>query len=268
MPLSMPWRTRNGPARVVAVHSTTMHEGAAAWPAGRAAASRRRGAAGAGRPRHPAGRLRRRLPASTCSAHLLELGAGAPPEPGPRGTRGSTSSSWSWVPSATMRPFAEEDHPVGEGDGGRAVGDHDRGAVAHHLGERVADLVLLGGIDRRGGVVEDEHAGVGEDRPGDRDALALPAGQRVAPLADERVVPLGQRIDELVGTGQRGRPGRSRRAARPGRRRRCWRRSSRRTGTSPRTRCRPPCAARAAARRGRRPRRPRLARRSRRRTAG
>ena len=86
----------------------------------------------------------------------------------------------------------EQHHPVGQGDGGRAVGDDDRGAAAHHLGEGVADLVLLGGVDRRGGVVEDQHPGVGEDRPGDGDALALAARQRVAPLADRGVVALGQ----------------------------------------------------------------------------
>ena len=48
----------------------------------------------------------------------------------------------------------------------------------------VADLVLLGRVDGGGGVVEHQHAGVGEDGPGDGDALALAARQREAPLAD------------------------------------------------------------------------------------
>ena len=88
---------------------------------------------------------------------------------------------------------AQQDDAVGQRDGGRPVGDDDRGAAPHDLGEGVADLVLLGGVDRRGGVVEDQHPGVGEDRPGDGDALALPAREREAPLADRRVVALGQR---------------------------------------------------------------------------
>ena len=50
----------------------------------------------------------------------------------------------------------------------------------------LADLVLLGGVDRRRGVVEDQHAGVGEDGAGQGDALALPARQREAPLAEQR----------------------------------------------------------------------------------
>jgi hypothetical protein len=42
------------------------------------------------------------------------------------------------------------------------VGDDDRGAAPHHLVERVPDLVLLGRVHGRGGVVEDQDAGVGE----------------------------------------------------------------------------------------------------------
>ena len=78
----------------------------------------------------------------------------------------------------------DQHHPVGEGDGGRPVGDDERRAAAHDLGQGVADLVLLGGVDRGRGVVEDQDPGVGEDGPGDGDALALSARQRVAPLAD------------------------------------------------------------------------------------
>ena len=48
-------------------------------------------------------------------------------------------------------------------------------------------------VDRRGGVVEDQDPRVGEERPGQRDALALAARQREAPLADDGVVAVGQR---------------------------------------------------------------------------
>ena len=78
----------------------------------------------------------------------------------------------------------DQHHAIGEGDRGGAVGDDDGGPVAHDLGEGVADLVLLGRVDRRRGVVEDEHAGVGQDGPGDGDALALATRQGEAPLAD------------------------------------------------------------------------------------
>ena len=82
-------------------------------------------------------------------------------------------------------------HPIRERDGRRAVGDDQRGATVHDFGERGADLVLLRGIDRGRGVVEDEDARVGEDGAGDRKALALPARQREAVLAEERVVAVG-----------------------------------------------------------------------------
>src|SRR3546814_2980144 len=84
-----------------------------------------------------------------------------------------------------------------EGDGGGAVGDDDRGATAHHLAEGVTDLVLLGGVDRGGGVVEDQHPGIGQDGAGDRYALALASREREAPLPDRGVVALGQRLYEL-----------------------------------------------------------------------
>ena len=68
-----------------------------------------------------------------------------------------------------------------------------------------ADLVLLGRVDRGGGVVEDEHPRVGQDGPGDGQALTLAPREREAPLADDGVVALGQLTDELVGAGQAGR---------------------------------------------------------------
>ena len=64
--------------------------------------------------------------------------------------------------------------------------------------------MLLRRIDRGGRVVEHQHAGVGEDRPGDGDALALTAGQREAAFAEHRVVRVGQSHDEVVRAGESG----------------------------------------------------------------
>lgn len=66
------------------------------------------------------------------------------------------------------------------------------------------DLVFDLGVDGGGGVVEEEEPGVGEDRPGQRDALALAAGEGEAVLADLGVVALGQLGDEPVGLGGAG----------------------------------------------------------------
>ena len=57
-------------------------------------------------------------------------------------------------------------------------------------------------VERAGGLVEDQDARVGEQRPRDRDALALAAGEARALLADHRVVALGQLADEVMGAGK------------------------------------------------------------------
>ena len=91
------------------------------------------------------------------------------------------------------RAVLEHDDLVGERDRREAVGDHERRAARHHLAQRELDLLLGRGVDRRGGVVEDQDPRVGEDRARDRDPLALAAGERQPALADTRVVALGQR---------------------------------------------------------------------------
>ena len=56
-----------------------------------------------------------------------------------------------------------------------------------------------------------------EQRAGDREALALAARERRAALADERVVAVGQALDEVVRVGRPGRRLDLRRAWRSGR---------------------------------------------------
>ena len=60
------------------------------------------------------------------------------------------------------------------------------------------------GVEVAGGFVEDQDLRVGEDGAGDGDALPLAAAELHAALADERVVAVGQCVDELVGVGDRG----------------------------------------------------------------
>ena len=95
---------------------------------------------------------------------------------------------------------------VGEFEGGPAVGDDHGGGPADGFAQRGVDLGLHAGVDRRGGVVQDEDGRVAQQRPGQRDALALAAGQGQALFADDRVVALREAFDELVGPGDRGGP--------------------------------------------------------------
>ena len=53
------------------------------------------------------------------------------------------------------------------------------------------DAGLGGGVDGGGGVVENENAGPGEEGAGQGDALALPAGEGEASLADDGVKTVG-----------------------------------------------------------------------------
>ena len=135
-------------------------------------------------------------------------------------------------------PVLHHDHAVGERDRRQAVGDHERRAALHHLAQRALDLALGGGVDARGRVVEDQHARVGDDRARDRDALALAARQRQAALADERVVAVGQALDERVDLRALRGGHDLLEASRPGARRRCCRAPSPRTGSRRRARAR------------------------------
>ena len=64
--------------------------------------------------------------------------------------------------------------------------------------EAALDRGLGACVDRRGRVVEDQDPRVGEERAGDRDPLALAARERQAALADQRLVAVGEALDEAV----------------------------------------------------------------------
>ena len=61
-----------------------------------------------------------------------------------------------------------------------------------HPAQRRVDLLLDPRVDRRGRVVEQQDLGIGEQRPRERDPLALPAREREALLADDGVVAVRQ----------------------------------------------------------------------------
>ena len=111
----------------------------------------------------------------------------------------------------------EHDDLIRQRDRGEAVGDHERRASRHRLGERQLDALLGRGVHRGGRVVEHQHARVGQQRARDRDALALAARDRQAALADLRVVALGAGASRSRAPGRGGRPLRSPRSGASGR---------------------------------------------------
>ena len=113
-----------------------------------------------------------------------------------------------------MRPCLDDEDLVGVDDRRQAVGDDERRAALERDGERRLHVGLRRGVEVRRGLVEDHDARLGEQQPGDREALALAAGEPVAPLADHVSRPSGSERDEVVEAGlARARPTARRRSA-------------------------------------------------------
>ena len=169
---------------------------------------------GRGRPRacprrrRGGGRPRRRPVRRGARRRSSRVEVTAPPSPR-RGRRGrarrrapsagrwaARASSSAWVPWSTSRPRLEEQHLVGQGDGGRPVGDHERGGAAQLAPEGGEDARLGGGVDRRGGVVEQQQPGPAHQGTGQGEALALAARQGGAPLPHDGVAAAVEGGDE------------------------------------------------------------------------
>ena len=145
-----------------------------------------------------------------CVQSAVPAGRPAPPRPRARPPGPAPRRTAGWWPAARRgcrrprRVLVEQHHPVGQADGGQAVGDDQRGAALHEHPQAGVDCLLHLDVDGAGGVVEHQDRRVDEQGAGDGDALALAARQRVAALAHHGVVAVGQLPDELVGPGGRG----------------------------------------------------------------
>src|SRR5260221_2834208 len=87
---------------------------------------------------------------------------------------------------------------VGAADGREPVRDHERRAPPPQRAQTVLDHGLALAVEARGRLVQDQDAWIGEDCPGDRDALALTARELDATLAHHGVVLLFEALDELL----------------------------------------------------------------------
>src|SRR3989441_3198604 len=102
------------------------------------------------------------------------------------------------APDGLHGPAVQDDDLVRAHDRREAVGDHDGCRALDHAVDRPMHQALRLAVERARGFVQDQDRGVRDDRAGDRDALALAAREANSPIADHRVVPIGQRHDEVV----------------------------------------------------------------------
>src|SRR5262245_10307636 len=99
-------------------------------------------------------------------------------------------------------PLIEHEDPMGGPQRAQPMGDEKHRPAPADLGEIRLDDGLGLVVEGAGGLVEDQDAGIPDQRPGDGDSLPLAAREGRSPLPDERVVPIGKLADELVGAGE------------------------------------------------------------------
>src|SRR5271154_6227061 len=83
-------------------------------------------------------------------------------------------------------------------DGGKPMRNHEGGTALHQVAQAILDHCLRFGVERTGGLVEDEDARVGEDGAGDGETLTLAARELHSALAHDSVVLLGKALSKLV----------------------------------------------------------------------
>ncbi len=85
------------------------------------------------------------------------------------------------------------------------MGDHQRGALGHQALQGVLHQALGFVVERSGGFIQDQDRRIAQDRAGDRQALALAAGEQRTVLTDRRLQLLRHARDELPRIGRFGR---------------------------------------------------------------
>ncbi len=98
----------------------------------------------------------------------------------------------------------QDPDPVGVPDGRQAVRHDQRSAVAGGDQQGALDGRLRLVVHGAGRLVQDQHGGIAQQRPGECEALPLPAGQVHPALADDGAEPVGVLLDEFGGRSSLG----------------------------------------------------------------
>ena len=86
--------------------------------------------------------------------------------------------------------------------GGKPMRDDEHRAARHQTVHALLHDALGAGVDGAGGFVQNEHGRVRHGRAGDGQQLPLPLGEVCAVTRQQRVVAVGQMLDERVGARQ------------------------------------------------------------------
>src|SRR6476661_1643310 len=100
--------------------------------------------------------------------------------------------------------FVEHNDFIGFLDGAQAVGNDEGGTALHQLFDGLLDKFLGFGVDRRGGLVEHDDAGLVHHSPHEADKLALAHRERGPALHHRVVEGAGQALHEAAGPHQVG----------------------------------------------------------------
>ena len=104
------------------------------------------------------------------------------------------------VGAASDRTAVHVEDDVGPGDRGQPVRDHERGPAGHEALDRGEEMCLRVQVEPRRRLVEDQDRSVATEGARQRQPLTFATRERRRTLADNRVVPLRQPLDELVCT--------------------------------------------------------------------
>src|SRR6185312_5912157 len=102
-------------------------------------------------------------------------------------------------------PTLQREDAVGGAYRGEPVRDDQHRAPLGDLLHVLLDDAFALVVECAGRLIEDQDARIGDERAGDGDALALPAGQGRSAFADDGVVALGKLQDEIMRTREAGR---------------------------------------------------------------
>ena len=100
--------------------------------------------------------------------------------------------------------LAEHEDAVGAHQRRDAVGDQDHGRIAQLALQRGTDARVGLRVHGGQGIVEDHDGRVLHQHARDRHALLLPAGERHAALAHQRLIAVGKAVDRVIHAGDGG----------------------------------------------------------------